>query len=276
MKNLALFLLRHHPAILYIALEILSFAILFQYNRHHQSVYVSAMAGLTGGVFSVTQNFKDFLILTTANEQLAQENAQIKNTLRSSYKDNRVSYKEIYDSTYIRRWRYTDCKVVYNSTNRQKNILIVDKGSRHGVSAGDGLVTDRGAVGVVQNVSADYSSALSLLNTDMSVSAKLSRSGHFGVLRWDGADPRHCWLENIPNHVAVENGDTVSTSGFSTIFPEGIVLGRVRDIDKEVDANFLTLRVELSQDFGAMTHVYAVRDELGGQIDSLMKSASHD
>lgn len=276
MKNLLRIISKYHLLLLFIVLETISFAMLFNHNSYHRSAYLNATSTITGTINKRIQYIKDFLILVESNKHLAAENASIKNSLRSSYKQNRISFHEIFDSIYSEHWHYTDCKIVYNSTNRQNNIIIIDKGIMQGVEPETAIISGRGVVGIVQHVSNHYSTAYSLLNTNVIISAKLKSTGHFGTLRWDGNDPSYCMLSDIPNHVKVENGDTIVTSGYSALFPEGITIGIATNIDKSVDLSFYQIKVKLCEDFGALTHAYTVKNILKHEIDSLKKIIEND
>lgn len=276
MKNLIRLLARHHLFLLFLALEAIAFGLLFRYNRYHRSNYINATTAITGNVFSAVQSVKDFLILSQSNSQLASENAHIKNTLASSYKSNRISFQNIYDSVFVKNWQYIDCKIVFNSLNKQNNILIIDKGSRHGIKPETGLVTDKGIIGIIRYVSTNYSSVVSLLNTSISVSAKLKKSGHFGTLHWDGVNNQYCWLNDIPTHIIINNGDTVVSSGYSSIFPEGILIGVTEDVNRSDDMNFFQIKIRLIQDFSTITHAYSVQNIFKEEIDSLKTITGHD
>jgi rod shape-determining protein MreC len=276
MKNLLRILNKYHLFLLFLLLQSLAFGLLFNYNTYHKSSYINASTAITGDIFAKAQQVKDYLILAKSNEQLATENAQIKNTLLSAYKSNRVSYQEIYDSIYELQWRFMDCKLAYNSISKQNNILIIDKGSKHGITPEMAIVSSRGVVGIVRNVAKNYSAVLSLLNTNVAISAKLKNSGHFGTLRWDGRNIQYCYLSDIPNHVKIDNGDTIVTSGYSTIFPEGIMIGVAADVNKSEDLNFFQIKVRLSEDFGSLTHVYAVKNMFKHELDSIKRMTGND
>jgi rod shape-determining protein MreC len=231
---------------------------------------------LTGRMFSVVQQVKNYTNLKQINEQLLDENTKIKNTLASAYKSNRITFREINDSLYEKKWSYIDAQIAFNSTNRQNNIIVIDKGSKHGITSEMGVITDRGVIGIVRNVSSNYSLALSLLNSSVIISARHKNSGYFGPLKWDGIDTRFCRLSDIPNHVKINNGDTIITSGFSSVFPENIMIGTVSDFNKTEDMNFYNVKVELFQDFNIVSYIYIVKSIFKNEIDSLINIVGHD
>jgi rod shape-determining protein MreC len=151
--------------------------------------------------------------------------------------------------------------VLNNSIFRQHNYITLDKGRSAGVKPEMGVISSEGIVGVVRGVSENFSSVISLLNSELSVSAKLKNSGYYGSFNWTGRDYRYGKLQDIPLHVDVSIGDTVITSGYSAIFPEGILVGFVEEY-QEKGGRFLELTVELSTDFKKLNNVYIVKNLL--------------
>ena len=276
MKNLIRFLERFHLFILFAVLQIGAFSLLINNNQYQQSVYTSVSTMITGKLFSVVQQVKNYTNLIEINQQLLNENTQIKNTLSTAYKSNRITFKEINDSVFEKKWEFIDAQVVFNNTNKQNNILIIDKGSKHGIKPEMGLITDKGVIGIIRNVSVNYSMALSLLNSSVAISAKHKNTGYFGSLKWDGLEIDFCWLSDIPNHIIINNGDTIVTSGYSAIFPEGVLIGTIADFTKTDDLNFYNVKVKLFQDFRIISYIYTVKSVFKNEIDSLKRISGYD
>jgi rod shape-determining protein MreC len=242
---------------------------LFQYNQYHRSTFVNKAGAALSGIHRFTNDIEDFFYLRDANKNLAEENAHILNTLKKSYKENKVSYKEIYDSVYIKQWNYMAVDVINNSVNLQNNYLTLNKGERHGVKENMGVVGPNGVVGVVKHVSSNYAVVISLLNPNFKLSARLSDTKYFGSLHWDGIDPKYCWLDDIPNHIKVEEGDKIETSGYSAIFPAQIMLGEVVEANKDRNSNFYHIKVKLYIDMQSLTQVYVVENYMRDEIVQL-------
>ena len=119
------------------------------------------------------------------------------------------------------------------------------------------VVSPNGIVGVVNGVSKRFSTVMSLLNTDLHISAKIKKNNYFGSLSWDGKNYREAILYEIPHHVPVSKGDTIITSGFSTIYPEGVLIGTIKDFEVK-GGNFYEITVRLSTDFKNLTYVNLV------------------
>ncbi len=269
MNTFIRFIVRNHHFFIFLIVEIIAFTLIIQYNQYHRATFLNKSAAAMGVTYSITYDIEDFFYLRESNEELAKQNAHILNTLKKSYKANKVSYKEIYDSVYFKQWNYMTAKVINNSVNKQNNYLTINKGERHGIKKSMGVVGPNGIVGVVRHVSKNFATVISLLNPNFSVSARLANTKYFGSLHWDGIDPRYCWLDDIPNHIRVELGDSVVTSGFSAIFPGGIPLGTVTEANKDQNSNFYHIKVDLFIEMASLTHVYVVENYLKDEILNL-------
>ena len=169
-------------------------------------------------------------------------------------------------------YTFIGATVIRNSVDRQHNYLILDRGAKEGVEPGMGVVTARGVIGIVSAVSRHYSYVISLLNTEQSVSAKLAGSGAFGPMSWPGLAPDKAVLSEIPVHVQAAPGDTVLSSGFSTIYPPDIPIGRVVE-SKVNQGSSQDLTVLLFEDFRSLHNVYIVQNNRGEEIRELNASA---
>ena len=156
------------------------------------------------------------------------------------------------------QYTYIPAKVINNSARRINNYLTVDKGRKDGLEPGMGAISSFGVVGVVKTVSNNYATLYSLLHGEMQVSSLLSRLGVFCTTKWDGIDPLYANLLYIPRHVELQEGDTITTSGYNAIFPEGIPIGRIKSFNIEENETFYNVIIELSSDFQSLSHVYLI------------------
>lgn len=269
MNNLIRFIVRNHHFFVLLIIEVIALSLLIQYNQYHRATFINKSGAALGIVHKFTNDVEDFFYLRRANQELAEQNAHILNTLKKAYKANKVSYEEIYDSVYFKQWNYMVARVINNSVNKQNNYLTIDKGSKHGVKESMGVAGPDGVVGIVRHVSPNFATVISLLNPNLSLSARLTNTKYFGSLQWDGIDPRFCWLDDIPNHIKVEEGDSVETSGYSAIFPAGIPLGKVVEANKDQNSNFYHIKVKLFINMQSLTHVYVIENYLRNEILNL-------
>lgn len=191
---------------------------------------------------------------------LAEENKRLKENQIQSYQRLFGRNVMVKDTIFKQKYFYTVAGVINNSVNKQNNYLTINVGKNNGIENGMGVVSSNGVVGVVKNVSENYASILSLLHQDAKISAKLKKSNYFGSLQWDGEDYRMGILEDIPNHVAIKVGDTIETSGYSAIFPEGIPLAIIKTFQKIEGENFYAIKVQFTNDFKTLNKVYVIKN----------------
>ena len=181
----------------------------------------------------------------------------------------------ITDSTVIKQFDFVSAKVVSNTVNRFTNFLTINKGEDDGIEPGMAVISSLGAIGKVRMVSKHYSVVTSILHVDVQVSVLLKRTGHFGTVQWDGLNPEIVKLKYIPRHVEPVKGDSVLTSGYNAIFPEGIMVGLVEEVHLS-DELFYDLKVKLSQDFRKLSYVEVVKNSLNHELDSLKQTLEEE
>lgn len=279
MWNLLRYLYRHHVVLVFVALEIVSLVLVFSRNDFQRSVFMTSSNHLSGNVYEYYSGVMNYFNLASSNRQLANENARLRLLLHNVLPDSAVS-KNLPLPTEIETpspYTFQSARVINNSVTRQYNYITIDKGRKDGIRPDMGVIAAGGAVGVVAFVSESYATVISLLNPRWNISARLLRNSYFGSLSWDGADYRYARLTEIPFHVDLLVGDSITTSGFSTIFPEGIMLGFVDDFSREGGDNFYSIKVRLSVDFKSLVWVDVVdnldRDEIK-LIESLGKNGT--
>jgi len=275
MRNLLRFIVRHHFIILFILFETIAFFLLFQYNTFHKAKIVTLTNSVRGGFSRVFINIKEYVSLREENRKLIEENNKLYNLIRSSYRINSFESLNVNDSVYKRKYIYTDAKVINNSTNKQYNYITLNKGKNHGIEPDMAVLSNDGIVGIVKDVTENYSSVISLLNRNFKVNAKIKRTGYFGPLLWTGKGHSKAILTDIPHHVQILVGDTVVTSGYSTIFPEGYMIGITSDY-KLKGGNYYEITVDLATDFKNLSSVQVVKNLYREEQIELEKSAESD
>ena len=214
------------------------------------------MAFLWGSGEAVRSQFQ----LDRLNQDLQAENARLQARLRA-YERLGVSEEEL-DRMAAREsaaYRYTPATVVKMSRNRVHNYIILNKGSEDGIRPQSGIISDLGVVGIVEAVGLHYSYGLTLMNPEMSVGTRIGRTDIVAPLSWDGHSTGRAIVRDLPPHYAIEPGDTVRTSGYSTIFPPGIPIG-VTGGSHLVDGSTRRVEVQLFQDFSTVRYVTVVEN----------------
>jgi len=254
MRNLLNFLARYSNLIIFLFLEGIAIYLLTTGNSYHNTRIVKSLNGLTYGVEERISNMRNYLSLSDINTRLATENVALKNRIERLNKKRETSFEPVTDTIFNQQYFYTSAEIVNNAINKQKNFFTINKGRRHGIAT-DMAVTCGGSVaGVIVGCSENYSVGMSLLNLNFKLSARIKRNGYFGSLSWDGRDYRQAILSEVPQHVSVAIGDTIETTGYSAVFPEGVIIGTVNDFEKK-GGDFYEIKVSLTTNFNTMHYV---------------------
>lgn len=257
MRSLLNFLLRFKTLILFLILEAVALIMISSSHNYHQSVAFGAARTLSGFFAQRVESGRSYFRLRQTNEQLVYENLMLRRQIEEAGKISPPGIVTVVDTVKGTGYSYLSATVINNSVNKQKNFITLDRGSRDGVINGMGVASSEGIVGVVVGVSHNYSVAMSVLNTDFRISSSIARNDYFGSLAWDGKNYRYSQLSEIPHHVTVAEGDTIVTSGYSAIFPAGLMVGTLTG-DLKKGGDFVTLKVRLSADLKKLTNVYLI------------------
>ena len=270
MRTLILFLIRNNALFLFLLLEIISFWLIVQNNSKQGKVYLSSSNFVSGELYEYKNSIGQYWKLSNVNRDLASENAQLREQLISSRFEHTTEVSLENDSLYEQQYQYLTAKVINNSIIRSDNYLTINRGKKHGIQENMGVIsTDKGIVGIVRKASKNHAVIMSILHRNTNISAKIKRTGFFGSLRWQSADPRRMHLEDVPKHAKVAPGDTVITSGFSSMFPEGIEVGTIESINILEGSNVYSIEVLLSNDLSVQNHVYAIQNLMKEEQEEL-------
>ena len=269
MQRLFLFFYQYRAFFTFLILELICAWLIIGNSPYQGARFFNSSNGLVASMNNVSHGVREYFLLRQINSTLAEENAQLRSKFEAL---NQLQYiataPAITDSTVINQFDFVSAKVVSNTVNRFTNFLTINKGSEDGVEPGMAVISPLGAVGKVRTVSTHYSVVTSILHVDVQISALLKSTGHFGTIQWDGMNPDFVKLKYIPRHVELSEGDSVLTSGYNAIFPEGILVGLIDEVLLS-DELFYDLKVKLSQDFRKLSYVEVVRNSLKTELDSL-------
>lgn len=285
MQNLWQFFTRHFHWFLFLLLEVASGVMLFQYNNYQSSVWVSSANLVTGKVYELQANIEQFFSLTRNNEELSLRNFYLERQLDQL---RRLYAEETGDTTAAERaelqalaqYKLIPAKVISSTLDRLDNLITIDKGRADGVRPDMGVACGGGVVGVVYQVSDHYAVVIPVLNNSSRISCAIRGRGYFGYLTWKGGDPSIAYVEDIPRHAKFRRGEWIETSGYSSIFPHGISVGKILQVYNSRDGLSYRLKVHLSTDFGCLRDVCVISDsEIGERLrlqnvarDSLSKT----
>ncbi|MCB2379376.1 rod shape-determining protein MreC [Hymenobacter sp. BT635] len=294
MNNLLNFLFRYRGILVFGLLEVLSLYLYVRNSSYQKAAFFNSANAYTGEVLAARTRVYDYFRLFEVNRSLVAENARLRQQLyrpdlmgraadtlpvaKDSLTQARLQKLGRPDSLLLglRQLPALDpdyplipARVINNSLRKVDNYLTLNVGSIDGVKPGMGVLAADGVVGRVKVTSEHYATVTSVLHSKTSISAKLQRDGTFGTIKWLGDDPTQVLLDYIPRQNKLVRGDTVVTSGYNAIFPEGVMIGKVESFVKEPDKNFWTVRVRLAVDFTKLTYVYVVSSRPKAERDTV-------
>ena len=278
MRNLLEFLSKYYHWLLFAVLEVTSFVLIFQFNSYQGSVWFTSANAVVGKLYELEANVESFFSLTKVNKDLTLRNFYLErqvNQLSRLYYDltKDTTIAERNELEFLSRYKLIPAKVVSNSVDRNDNLMTIDRGSKDGVEKDMGVACGNGVVGVVYLVSDHYSVVMPVLNYHSRISCAIRRRGYFGYLKWQGGDANIAYVEDVPRHAKFKRGDWVETSGYSSIFPPGVLVGKIIEVYNSRDGLSYRLKVQLTTDFGNVRDVCVISDKGIAERTRLMEAA---
>ena len=268
MQKLFEFLVKKRHWFLFIVCEILSFSFVFHYNAYQRNVFLSSANVVSGYILSASGFVTSYVNLRNENRTLSEQNKQLELEVlqlrlqSATMKAELLSYDLVMTDSVYNTYNYITAEVVNKSIVRLLNNITINKGSIEGIRPEMGVISTHGVVGKVTTVQEHFSVIIPLLDPRWKLSCKLLNSNYDGLLVWDGRDAQYSNLEELPTHTQFHVGDTVVTSGFSAVFPPGIIVGTVVGSNDSGTSGLYSLKVKLSTDFRQLTSVRVVNNIL--------------
>lgn len=264
----------------FLLLEIICFSLVVRYNKSQQEILLHSGNLFSGMVLQAYNSGRNYLHLADVADSLALHNAELIERASSETDPPILVFKDTIeitiDTQLTSRFEIIPAKVINNSINKFHNFLTLDQGSNSGLEPGMGVITPFGLVGIVRNVSSQYARVMSVLHRQNRVSVAVKRTGFFGTLVWQGEDPLSGSVEDIPKHANLVIGDTLVTSGYSSIFPRGLPVGIVTDFELASGSNSYTVDVKLGQDLSNINYCYVVKNIRKQEIEEIEQSVENE
>ncbi|MDX2172115.1 MAG: rod shape-determining protein MreC [Bacteroidota bacterium] len=269
MKNLVAFVIKHNFIFVFLFLQFICVLLMVRHDGYQGAHVLNSSNEVVARVYQTAENTKEYFSLKTENDRLSNENAQLRNLLKTSYAVIPLQEYKKNDTLYKQQYTYISAKIVNASVNKRRNYLTLDAGKNQGLTRDMAVMTTDGIVGIITNVSDNFSSVMSVLHKDFAINCQLKKDRSYGPLNWDGKSYEFCSMIDIPTHAKIKKGDTVVTSELSGIFPEGILVGFIEDYERKQGESFYTAKVKLSTNFKKVNHVYIIKNRFKTERDSL-------
>ena len=280
MRNIFLFIRRYANLLIFLILQVICIYFIVSYSKYHEAAFGDTANKFTGRINKQYNKVEYYFQLKRTNDSLVKANEVLYNKLRSNFNISDSVDKVFIDTMRIdsinryRKFNYLNAKVVANSIAAQSNFIVINGSNVHSFKKGMGIVgINNDVIGVITEVNGDYAAVMSLLHKDSKLSGKLLKGGETGTLSWDGKKPNILSLNNIPKSAKIAVGDTVITSGFSAIFPKGIMIGRVTDVKPETSNNNYRITIKSAANFYNIEYVYAIESADANPVKNILDKA---
>jgi rod shape-determining protein MreC len=282
MRNIFLFIRKYFNFIVLLILQAFCIYLIVHYNTYHNAVASGIMNEVTGRINTQYNKVDNYFQLKKTNDQLAKDNERLRNLLKDNFEKPDTITKIVTDSIPYdtlgnrRKWQYFSAKVVYSSVSAQNNFIVLGRGARQQLKKDDGVIEpNNGVVGIITDVNENFAVVMSLLHKDSKISAKLKNGGDAGQVIWDGKDPNRLSLTDIRKSAKVAKGDTVYTSGFTTTFPYGLMIGTIDEIIPDKSTNNYILKLKSTANFYNLQYVFSIENFQKDEIDRLIEKAKN-
>ena len=269
MKQISQILIHNHVFFLFIILELISIQIIIDKKFLQKSQFNNIALQLKGYIFTKEMNIHDYFNLKDANNQLLNQNQLLVNEIISIKKNNKLIYQN--DTSLNLDTKLIQAHILKNSWNKKRNFMTLNVGKNDSIRKNMGVMTGYSLIGIVNNVSDNFCTVINIINIDLMISAKVKKSGYYGSLIWEGEDDSILNLIDIPKNSHCSIGDTIVTSGYSNIFPEGINIGVIQNITADNNTNFLNISISILTDFKKIKYAYVISKQDNLDRDEIEK-----
>lgn len=278
MRNLLAFLAKYNHWFVFILLEVICFVLLFRFNNFQGSVYFSSANAVAGKVYEYNSSVTTFFNMSQSNKKLSERNLILEQQVRAltqyiaTHHGDSLAMEQCQKQA-LAGFKLIPAKVIQSTINREDNLITIDKGKADGIHEDMAVACGTGVVGVVYMASDHYSIVLPVINVNSNISVMIRKRGYFGFLHWKGTPSDIAYVDDVPRHARFALGDYVVTNGYSSIFPPGIMVGKILHVFNSSDGLSYRVQLRLSTDFGKLRHVCVIDNSALKDKALLLKAA---
>ena len=278
MRNLLAFLAKYNHWFVFILLEVICFVLLFRFNNFQGSVYFSSANAVAGKVYEYNSSVTTFFNMSQSNKKLSERNLILEQQVRAltqyiaTHHGDSLAMEQCQKQA-LAGFKLIPAKVIQSTINREDNLITLAKGKADGIHEDMGVACGTGVVGVVYMASDHYSIVLPVINVNSNISVMIRKRGYFGFLHWKGTPSDIAYVDDVPRHARFALGDYVVTNGYSSIFPPGIMVGKILHVFNSSDGLSYRVQLRLSTDFGKLRHVCVIDNSALKDKALLLKAA---
>lgn len=267
MRSIYYLLTRFYVLILFVLLEIFALTTIYKSHKYQEVKFLNTTNKFTGTVLGYVNSINSFVHLGTNNKALVEENTRLRKLIEYQDKYPSDSALPKYSASY--HFDYIAAKIVNNTISKSINYITIDKGAKDGIVKGLGVVSSNGVVGIVTNVSENFSLVMSVVSVKTLIGVRHKNTNALGNLRWNGESPFLLQVDGFSKTLPIKKNDTILTAGFSSIFPPNIIVATVKNLEPDESTSFYIMDVQLTNNINSLSYVYVVKNDKKKELDSL-------
>jgi rod shape-determining protein MreC len=276
MRNLIAFFRRFRVFLIFVVLQVFALSTYFSFLNFPRSQYLTSASQISGSILSVRNDVTKHFNLSKNNEALQRENILLRQQLPQSFQRLQNGSFRIDDTLFHQQYEYIPATVINSTTTKRNNYFTLNIGRLQGIKRGMGVFSDKGIVGIIHNTSDHFSVVKSVLTENINIDVMIEPIGLFGLLKWDGRDPRRGSITGISNDLKIKKWSKVVTRGGSGIFPRGIMVGRIGK-SKPVEGKPLwDVVIRFSEDYRTLQRVYVIKNLMQEEQEELEADVPED
>lgn len=267
MRSIYYLLTRFYVLILFVLLEAFALTTIYKSHKYQEVKFLNTTNKFTGTVLGYVNSINSFVHLGTNNKALVDENTRLRKLIEYQNQYPSDSALPKYSASY--HFDYIAAKIVNNTISKSINYITIDKGSKDGIVKGLGVVSSNGVVGIVTNVSENFSLVMSVISVKTLIGVRHKNTNALGNLRWNGESPFLLQVDGFSKTLPIKKNDTILTAGFSSIFPPNVIVATVKKLEPDQSTSFYIMDVELTNNINSLSYVYVVKNDKKRELDSL-------
>ena len=274
MRSIYYLISRFHVLILFVLLEIIALTLVFKSHKYQEVKFLNTSNFVAGNILGYVNSFYSFIHLGTNNKALMEENVRLKAQIL--YQNKYTADSSLPKNSEQYSFEYIPAKIVNNSINKNINYITLNKGTKDGIQKGLGVISSNGVVGVITNVSENFSVVMSVISIKSLIGVRHKNTNALGNLRWNGTDPYTLQVDNLSKTLPIKKNDTMVTAGFSSIFPPDIIVAKVKRLKPEESTSFYEMDVQLTNNINSLSYVYIVKNSKKKELEELQSQAINE
>ena len=276
MRNLIAFFRRFRIFLYFALLQGIALSTYFTYLSFPRSQYLTTASAVSGQLLTYRNNVTKHFQLPYNNRKLQYENIQLRQRLPESFIKVQGALFKIDDTLQRQQYEYIPAVVINSTVNKRNNYFTLSSGKSSGIYRGMGVFSNKGIVGIIHNVSDHYAVVKSVLTEDINIDVMVEKNGIFGLLKWNGKNPKIGTISSISNDLTLKKWSKIVTRGGSGIFPRGLPVGKIKSLKTVEGTPLWDVEIYYSEDYRKIQNVYVIKNLMLHEQKELEKKIPSD